>query len=172
MRIRKTIFGLTSVVLALVFAGCLISGTFVVTEDFSFTADQPFYHKTIDLSSNGTWKKHKDQINLIDAVGLDFTMTGADSTTFNVYAAPLGTDSTSIAGALAGGAFPILEYITFTPPSTHIDYAASLAHIVNLDKLKALVKAGSFEYYGTSSHPGGGFEVNGKIIITFSASGS
>ncbi len=58
--------------------------------------------------------------------------------------------------------------------SLTITYVQSLGHITNLEALKALVKTGQFEYYGTSTNnPDNVFDVtDGKVVVTLSASGS
>ncbi len=162
-------------IFGLLFAGCLlVSLTYVIVENFTFTASEGFYTQSIDLTNNNTWNDNKDKIDLIDAVGFEMTMVNSNDepVTFNTYVTPAGTAYTR-KGQLDSLAFAIIHDLTVPTGTSTMTYAQSLTHIENLDKLKELVKGGSFVYYGTSTSSGsltGGFEVNpGKIVITFTA---
>ncbi len=157
----------------LLFAGCLlVSVTYVIVTDFSFTSASGFYTQSVDLTDNSTWDDNKDKIDLIDAVGFEMTMINGESeaVTFNTYVTPPGTAYTR-KGQLDSLAYVIIHDLTVEPGTTVMTYAQSLTHLENLDKLKELVKSGSFVYYGTATSGGstaGGFSVNpGKIVITF-----
>lgn len=165
--------GLGLLILATV-AGCLVSGTFVITEEFNFTARTGFYHYSVDLTTKQAWKDHKDDIDFIDAVGFEFDIESSEAspTTFNAWVAPEGEIYDSI-DDITDSTTMVISDLTVNPGTTHITYAQSLAHVTNLEALKALVKTGKFEYYGTSTNPLFQFDViDGKIIVTFSASGS
>ncbi len=155
--------------------GCLVSGTFIIVEDFNFTAGSGFYHYTVDITDEADWEDHKDDIDMIDAVGAEFyiTSTEAGNVTFSVYIDDFGTNYLNEAGVEAG-ATPIIEDLTVAPGTTKITYAQSLGLIKNVTELKRLAKLGQFEYFGTSTgNLGTAFVVDsGKVIVTFSASGS
>jgi len=155
--------------------GCLVSGTFIIVEDFDFTAASGFYHYTVDITDEADWEDHKDDIDMVDAVGAEFyiTSTEADAVTFSVWVDDFG-DVHASEGAVEANATPIIEDFTVQPGTTKITYVQSLGMIKNVDRLKALAKLGQFEFYGTSTgNTGTSFVVDsGKVIVTFSASGS
>ncbi|MCK5125735.1 MAG: hypothetical protein KAR42_05725 [candidate division Zixibacteria bacterium] len=160
----------TAVVIA-VLAGCLVSGTFIIVEDITFTASSGFYFYQIDFTDEDDWEDHKDKIDFIDAVGvvLYFTSTEASDVTFNVYIDDLssGTTPTSVPGT----ATKIIDDLIVAPGQTTLTYAQSLSIITGLPRLKALAKTGQFDFYATSSsNTGGTFVVDsGKIVVTVSA---
>ncbi|MCX6834232.1 MAG: hypothetical protein NTW07_03710 [candidate division Zixibacteria bacterium] len=182
----KTIYkelGIIGLILTgLVITGCLVSGTFVIVEDvdFSFTADNGFYWYPVDLTTNSDWEDHKDDIDNIDALGFSFKIenTSGVSSTFTVqFAAATGVanpldEPTSIPDDVV----TVITGLTVAAGATRtVTYAESLGMISNLAALKAIVKSGRFDYYGTSSGGSGDFPfevTDGKIIVTVSASGS
>ncbi|MBK7140750.1 MAG: hypothetical protein IPH75_01565 [bacterium] len=173
---RMKILALAGLIaVAALISGCLVSGTFIIVETFDFTAGTGFYHYTVDITDEADWDSHKDDIDMIDAVGAEFyiTSTEAGDVTFSVWVDDFGDDHAT-EGAVVANATPIIEDFTVAPGTTKITYAQSLGVIKNLDRLKALAKIGQFEYYGTSSgNLGNTFVVDsGKVIVTFSASGS
>ena len=174
-------FGLVGLVLAGLFvAGCLVSGTFVIVEDvdFDFTADSGFYWYPVDLNGNSDWEDHKDDIDDIDAVGFEFTIenTSDVSSTFTVqFAAATGeADPLDEPTSIPDGAVTVISDLTVAAEATRtVTYAESVGMISNLAALKAIIKSGRFDYYGTSSGGSGDFPfevTDGKIIITVSAS--
>jgi hypothetical protein len=154
--------------------GCLVSGTFIIVEDFDFTASGGFYHYTVDITDEADWEDHRDDIDMIDAVGAEFyiTNTGA-AATFSVYVDDFG-DVHATEGAVTANATVILDEVTVATGSQKITYAQSLGIIQNVARLKALAKLGRFEYYGISSVSDTTiFHIDSaKVIVTFSASGS
>lgn len=157
-------------------SGCLVSGTFIIVEDFEFTAQTGFYHYSVDLTDEPDWEDHKDDIDAIDAVGFEFTITSYSdaTTTFNAWVTGAGTNYGSVE-EIAANATKIINDLTVPAnDSLTITYVQSLGHITNLEALKALVKTGQFEYYGTSTNnPDNVFDVtDGKVVVTLSASGS
>ena len=153
--------------------GCLVSGTFIIVEDFTFTTHTGYYFYSFDLTDQSEWEDHKDDIDLIDAVGLEFTIvnnTGA-AVLFNAY---VDTYRASDPGSVPGTATKIINNLSVPTGTTNYTYAQSLAFITGIDRLKTLVKSGSFSYYGTSAAGNNpSFQVTeGKVIVTFSASGS
>ncbi len=173
MRKLNSTFGIWGLAaIGILVAGCLISGTFVIVESFSFTAQSGFYYYEIDLTNQSDWEDHKDQIDAIDAVGAEFFITSTESgnVTFNVFVDSYSGSANP--SAVPSSAKVILEDLDVAPGTTHITYAQSLGYLKNLDALKALVKTGKFDYYATSSgNEGTSFKVDsGKVIVTFSAS--
>lgn len=169
--LSKRILGLLP--LSAVLAGCLVSGTFVIVEDFTFTAGTGFYAYPVDLTGNDIYEDHKDDIDFIDEVGLEFTITSTEptATTFAVYVDDVGSNHGSEAAVIAN-ATKIFEITVPGNATTTFEYEDTVNKISNLEILKNLVKSGSFDYYGTSSsNSGDPYDVtNGKVIITVSAS--
>ncbi|MBI5266125.1 MAG: hypothetical protein HY851_02720 [candidate division Zixibacteria bacterium] len=158
--------------IALMAVGCLISGTFVIIVDLPLTATSGYYWCQVDVTTKQAWADHKDDIDQIDAIGLDLWMTNADSVpvTINVNVADY-SDGRPMSPGLATNIYQL----TVNPGADqHITYAQSLALIRNTDRLKALVKTGKFNVEMNSTvNLGSTFTVDsGKVIITFSASGS
>lgn len=170
--------------MALATTGCLISGTFVVVENvkFDFTADRGFYWYPVDLTGNSVWEDHEEDIDDIDAIGLQFTIhnTTQINTEFSVWfvkaSGPAGDPSNPLdwPDDIPTGAVKVIDGLTVAAGATrNIGYAGSLAYIQNVDKLKEIIKTGRFDYYGQSTGGSGDdtYEVTkGKIVVTISAS--
>jgi hypothetical protein len=162
--------------IALLAVGCLVSGTFVIVEKFDITANNGFYFYRVDLTSQPDWEDHKDDIDRIDAVGFEFyiTSTATSDVTFKVYidTATTGTDLTSVPASASA----IIDSLVVAAGTTsrHVTYVESLGMIRNIARLKTLAKIGKFDYFGTTSNPTSGvFTIDsGKVVVTFSASGS
>ncbi len=160
-------------VLAFSMLGCIVSGTFIVVESFTFTAFSGFYFYQVDVTSTSTWEDHSDDIDFIDAVGTEFYITSNETSdvVFNVYiddySGP-GASPTSVPGS----ATKVIDNLTVSPGTTMISYSESLGFITGIERLKELAKEGQFDYYATSTgNLGTTFVVDsGKVIITFSAS--
>ena len=172
---------LTGVILTgLVLAGCLVSGTFVIVEevDFDFTADSGFYWYPVDLNGNSDWEEHREDIDDIDAIGFEFTIqnTSGVSSTFSVqFAAATGVaNPLDEPPSIPDDAVTVISGLTVAAGATRtVTYAESLGMISNLTALKAIIKTGRFDYFGTSSGGSGDFPfvvTHGKIVVTVSAS--
>ena len=77
-----------------------------------------------------------------------------------------------VVGATGGQGGGLVRSILGDPNSGFA--ARAVTRDVNSERAKALAKLGQFEYYGTSTgNTGTSFVVDsGKVIVTFSASGS
>lgn len=158
--------------LGLLFAGCIVSATFILVDDFEFTAQSGFYFYQVDITEESDWQDHKDNIDAIDAVGAEFFITngGSDTVTFTA-----SIDDYSGAGSNPSNVSPtasaIIEDFRVPPGTILISYVQSLGLIRNVARLKALAKTGKFDYYGESSvNPGQAFHVDSaKVIVTVSA---
>lgn len=168
-------FGLSgTAIIALIFTGCLIvSGTFIIVKKFEFTAQDGFYFYQVDITQEPDWQEHKDKIDFVDVVGVEFYITSNESgdVTFNAYIddySGLGPIPTSIPST----ATKIIDDLTVSPGVTKISYAQSLSIITGVTRLKALAKIGKFDYYGTSTgNDGNTFIIDSAtVIVTFSAS--
>ena len=158
---------------AALIAGCLLSGTFVISEPIKFKMQNDFYFQQVNLTDNATWKKHKENIDFIDAVGMELYITSGESgtVTFNAfvdkYSGPLSNPLT-----VPTSATKVIDSLRVPPGKTKITYKQSLTILTGLDQLKALVKAGQFDFFATSSSGfGSSFRVDsGRVIVTFSGS--
>lgn len=169
---RSVSIWMTAAVLLLAVTGCLLSGTFVVVEDFSFTAQDGFYFYRVDVTNEPEWVDNKDYIDLIEAVGFEFyiTNTSSEPATFTAYVDEYqGVDNPT---EVPEDATQILTSLTINPGKTKITYAQSLSYITNLPTIRALAETGKFDFYGVSDAADGAtFHIDsGKVIITVSAS--
>lgn len=170
-KIMTKLSAATITALAFIAIGCIVSGTFIVVEDFSFTAQSEFYFYQVDITDDATWAEHKDDIQFIDVVGVEFYITSSETgpVTFDAW-----IDDYSGAGSnptlVPSSATKIIDGFTVQPGVSKITYAQSLGILTGISRLKALAMIGQFDYYGTSSgNIGTSFVVDSaKIIITFS----
>ncbi|MCP4703731.1 MAG: hypothetical protein GY865_03900 [candidate division Zixibacteria bacterium] len=177
MKNKKSILAIIGlIVLCLVAVGCkdiLVSGTFIFVEDFDFTAETGFYFAQFDITLDDDWIEHKDKIDFVDAVGLEFDFTNNESidVTFNAYVA-VHSGPGLTPPPRPGTAIHIIQDLTVAPGTTHISYKESLAFIAGVEEFKALVKTGKFDYYGYSTtNDGTDFVIEeGTVIATISAS--
>ena len=160
--------------IGLITLGCLVSGTFIVVESFTFTAQTGFYWYQVDITENPDWEDRKDDIDFIDAVGLEFFITSTESgdVTFNAYIDDYSGASSPT--SVPGTATKIIDNFTVSPGTTWISYDQSLGILTGIARLKTLTKLGRFDYYGQSTgNDGNTFVIDsGKVIVTFSASSS
>jgi hypothetical protein len=167
------------VLVSLALGGCLlISGTFVVTESFSFDVSDYLSFQAVDLTENSDWQDHKDNIDMIDAVGFTMTMDNSNGSavTFNLYVAPYADKqlyNTLIDFQQAvtdGDVYVVIKDLTVPAGTSTVTYAQSLTHLHNLDKLKELTKTGKLHLYATTSLAGSFTVDPGSIVVTVSGS--
>lgn len=173
-------FGWLPLVLAgLVLSGCLVSGTFVVVQVFTFgQASGNFYSEAVDLTEDDVWDEHKDDIDRIDVVGFELWITNETTADFTYSAyiddpedpmwvtpeqvdslATLIFDNLTITGAGAGSGSRRV-----------ITYAQSFAYLKNVPEIRRLMKLGVFDYYALTEGTGTGTVDSVKVIVTVSAS--
>lgn len=171
--------------LALLVAGCLVSGTFTVVifiDNQTLDDNHPngFYHYVVDLSEEEDWDDHKDDIENIDIIGFDLWVTNMrnTATTFNAWVDDYGDAQITDPALLDGETTPILQDLAITAgPNvvTHISYAESLGHLTNVAVLKAFVKGGQFRLYGRSEGTptiGDDYILDSvRVVVTFTAKG-
>ena len=170
---KRSKFKIMFALLGLALTGCLVSATFVIVESFTFTAKDGFYFYQVDITQEGDWKNHKDKIDNIDAVGVEFYVSSSEpsSVTFDAYIddySGLTANPTSVPGT----ATKIIDQLTIPPGlNQHLTYAQSLGFLTGTARLKALAKTGKFDYYGKSTgNNGTTFTIDSaKVIVTFSA---
>lgn len=159
-------------VAAVMISGCILSGTFVISEPIKFSMQNDFYFQQVDLTDNATWKEHGDQIDFIDAVGMVLYITSgeAENVSFNAYVDKYSGPSSN-PSSVPTSATKIINDLVVRPGKTTITYKQSLTIITGLDRLKDLVETGQFDFFATgSSGLGSSFKVDsGLVIVTFSA---
>ena len=171
---NKKIVAATLAALMMVMAGCIVSGTFMIVKPFDFTTGTGFYYYLVDITNEQDWKDHKDQIDDIDLVGFElwFNNPTASDVTFNCWIDDSNNSAKQNYLEIVQTT-KILDGLTLPPGKSHLTYGNSFQYIMNVPTLKTLVKSGMFHYYGTSDNGQGTFTVDsGKVIVTFSASGS
>jgi hypothetical protein len=161
------------VLMIILVAGCIMSGTFVIVEKFTPTAESGFYYKGVDFTDNATWQEHGDQVDFIDAIGFELytRSTATEDITFDIYVDNYsGPDASP--DAVPGTATKVIEGVTVSPGTKTVTYAESLKLIKGLDRLKTLAKTGQMDLYGTSTGGvGSTFVIDSiKVVVTFSAS--
>lgn len=174
---------LSAVVLSLfVLGGCLVSGTFVVEETFSFTTQTGFYFEPVNLTTNPDWEDHVDNLDDIELIGFELWITNNETSewTYSAYADEYdelcddlacfneSTTKFKVFGDL------VVPAATSTGSSTkYVAYNKSFQFIQNFEAFKKLAMGGKFNLYGIASGGSGG---NGgkvdsiKVIITINAS--
>ena len=161
------------IILTIVAAGCIMSGTFVVVEVFTPTVENEFYYEGVDITDNAVWKEHGDQVDFIDAVGFELytRSTASGDITFDIYVDKYsGPDASP--DSVPATATIVVDGVTVSPGTKTVTYAESLKIIKGLDTLKKLAKTGQMDFYATSTGGvGSTFVVDSiKVVVTFSAS--
>ncbi len=153
-------------------AGCLISGTFVVVQNISFTGTSGLYYYPVDVTNQSEWQQNKDKIDLIEAVGFELYVqnNSHDVATFNVYVDQYSGNLS--ANVIPSTATQIIDGLKIHPGPNKINYHKSLQYIENLPTLRALAKTGKFDVYAQvagADHTQ--FTVDSaKVVLTVSVS--
>lgn len=158
----------------LVLTGCfIVSGTFTIEEDFSFTAQSGLYHYLADVTDEQDWIDHKDDIDNIDGVGYDiwFTNYGADDVTFNIWIDGADEPEYTTFAQVSANTVKIMDNLTLPPGESHLTYGNSFGYIQNVETIRKLGMKGTFRMYGASSTgTGEPFIIDsGKVVFTFTA---
>jgi len=172
-RIIKIFAPVAVAALVLMVAGCIWSGTFVINQTIKFDPDDTFYSYRVDLTTNATWKDHKDNIDRIETVGFIMYLDNKVQETafFSAYINdPVGDEPNP--SEVPATAKVIIDSVGVKSGKQVISYAESLNLLTNLDALKKVTKAGKFDFYGTSTGISGDtFKVDSvTIVVTFTAS--
>ena len=166
--------------MALLTAGCIISGTFVVTlfigrNDFSTTNN--IYYYAVDLTEESTWEDHKDDIENIDVIGFEAWITNNSgvATDFDIWIDDIGEPRYTTQVDIEANATHVLTGLSVPAgaASHFISYGESLGHITNVATLKTLAESGAFHYYGYSSTGGPSAQFvldSARVIVTLTAS--
>lgn len=134
-------------------AGCLMSGTFVLTLHLnSFDPNSPglFEAHGVDLTTEDVWKDHKDDIKNISDVRFRAKIenTSAAHATGEVYFSSNGTYTTPAQVRAAADAFIVFGGLGIPAGEEKtLTFAESAKYRQNLDKALALVEVGTFYLY-------------------------
>jgi len=177
MKKNKSVLAIIGLILiCLMMVGCkdiLISGTFVFVDTFEYSATGDFYFHQVDITDDADWDEHKEKIDFVDAVGVEFFITSSEDgdVTFNAYVddhsgLPPHPTSTPVT------ATKVIDDFVIAPGVSKITYKQSLGILTGIDRLKELAKVGMFDYFGeVTGNTGGTFIIDSaKIIVTVSAS--
>lgn len=157
----------------LIVAGCIVSGQFVVVIDWGgfVSTDDALNKKTVDLTTNSTWRDHKDDIE--DIIDVKFKVTiqnhASSAATGEVYVSAVSY--TTLADVRAN-ATRVLHGISVAPGATvTIGFDESATYREHLDELLALVKDGTFYLYGIAENTPFNIEIKtgSQLLVTFSA---
>ena len=183
MTTKKIFLSSTLIIIALFSVGCLVSGTFVISETFifDFTTQDGFYTEAINLENNADWEEHEDKLDKVEIIGFELWITNNEPVEWKYWANldEYDVNCTTLSCANASSTkFLIFDTLTIpaatsTGSSKYISYAESFNYIKNLDKIRDMVFGGSFNYYGfaTGGAGGNGGKVDSvRIIITVNAS--
>jgi len=159
-------------VIGCILTGCLLSGTFVINHKFTMGDMGNFYFYQVDITNEEVWEDHSENIDFIDAIGLELYITSSEpsTVTFDAYVDTY-SDVTITPGSVPTDATVIIEDLTVSPGKTFITYAGSLALLKNLKVLKTLTKKGKFDFYAeTTGTAGTTFIIDSaRVVITLSA---
>jgi hypothetical protein len=167
---------LASLAIVLLLAvGCIVSGTFIIVEDFGFDTASGVHFEAVDITDDPDWQEHKDDIESIRAVGFEMTIenTSGNDITFSGYMDAYGDPVLTSLSQLETDATQILNDLTI-PANTEVvmTYSQSIGLIMNVDYIKAQTITGQFHVYGYSSGGSASMTVsNGKVIVTLIFSG-
>ena len=177
---KMVLFGLL-VITALIVGGCLVSGTFVVTETFSFIAQTGFYGDSVDLTDNEIWAEHQDKLDRIELIGFELWVTNNEPTEWSFWAYlddynPSCVDETCADTSTT----KFLIFDTLTIPASSgssgsqkiVTYAESFNYITNLDSAKVLLMSGQFNFFGYADGGTQSLVDSVRVVVTINASDS
>ncbi len=160
---------------AIILAGCLITGTFVLVLDLpTITANSTgtFSSTEVDLTEEDVWEDHKDDVENITDVRFraDFTATGntADGT---IYFSSNRLYQTPEAVRAASDAFIVFTGFSVPAGQTRtMTFAESAQYRQGLTEALELIESGEFYVYALT--PSGPFELqltDVHVLVTFDA---
>ncbi len=134
-------------------AGCLVTGTFVITlniDDFYSNSSGGFESHGIDLTNEQIWKDHKDNIKNISDVRFRATIQNqsSDTATGQVYFSSDSTYTDPGAVTSADDAFLVFGGMTIPPgEEITVSFAESAGYRQNLKRALELIETGKFYMY-------------------------
>jgi hypothetical protein len=162
MRKIHLISAMTTAFIIAVAAGCLSTGTVVITAKLSPDADGNPIHVSnqlfaqngemeVDLSDNATFKQYRDDIRNIDNIGfyLEVTNNEPQPVDFQLFLEPnTSANYESVQEMLDSLTNIILTGVNVPAGKTvTIDWNQSIQYVTNLDEFKDVLKGGAFSLY-------------------------
>ena len=174
---KKKLVPILAAGLAILLAGCLISGTFVL--DIKFTAAElarhgNLYYTEVDLTENDIWEDHADELDEVQSVGFEMWITNdGPQTTFDLYvdksSGTVFTDPEDVADSTV----QVLRGLTLAADrQTHITYGSSFTYLTNISTLTKLAKSGMFHFYATWTQETDVTLDSIRVVVVISASDS
>ena len=180
--LRLSVISLLGILL-LVLGGCLVSGSFVVVENFSFSIHSGFYAEAIDLTDNDIWAEHADKLDEVEAIGFELWITNNSEEEWKFWGELDEYDVgcvTELCAVSSTTSYLIFDTLTIPAGSSgtsqkYVTYAESFNYLVNVDSALADVMSGQFNFYGYAKTGGGtvGGHIDSlKVVLTINASDS
>lgn len=173
MKFKQIAGGALLTAVALILAGCIVTGTFIadlMVRDLTFAATENLYYEQVDLTENEDWDEHKDDIKSIDLVGFELWIenTSGSAQTFKGYIDDANNQLYQTQALVEANATIILDELTLAPGDNYVSYPESFAYIKNLETMRTLLESGQFNVYGLAT--GGTFELDSlRVVVTFTA---
>jgi hypothetical protein len=147
---------------------CITSGNIMVVLDLPDLVGQTntsFNPQTVDLTENGDWKEHKDQLNSVDDIGFACKITNYESSvaTGQIW---ISEKSYSTPDAVRAGAVKILDGIAIPAGGTRsIEWKESADFLSNFNEAKTIVYTEKFYlYFMVAETP---FHIDAKDNVLF-----
>jgi hypothetical protein len=148
---------------------CITSGNIVaVIDDLPDLVGQTntnFNPRSVDLTENGDWKEHRDQLNSVDDIGFACKITNHESSvaTGQIW---ISDKSYTTPDAVRAGAVKILDGIAIVAGGTRsIEWKESADFLSNFNEAKTIVYTEKFYvYFMVAETP---FHIDVKDIIIF-----
>jgi len=176
-RAKQKIVPVFAACLAVLLAGCLISGTFVL--DLKFTAAEldkysNHYYTEVDLTENEIWQDHEENLDEVQSVGFEMWITNVGpQTTFNMYVDPAGSTMFTDTSTIADSTTLVLRGLTLAADhQTHITYGSSFKYLTNINVLTKLARTGMFNFYATWTQASNVTLDSMRVVVVISASDS
>ncbi|MBD3297430.1 MAG: hypothetical protein GF341_02160 [candidate division Zixibacteria bacterium] len=160
-------------VAALIAAGCIVSGQFVILINWGgiVSTNTQLNAETVDLTEDETWQDHQEDIQKIVDVKFETTVknNAGSVATGQLYV----SDQDGLTyGQLAGQATLILSGIEIPAgDSVMISFTESAQYQQNLQTLLDLAETGLFYLYGVAENTPFNIEIKqgSRILVTFAA---
>ena len=176
-RAKQKLVPIVATGLAVLLAGCLISGTFVL--DLKFTDAElakydHLYYTEVDLTDNDIWQEHEDKLDEVQSVGFEMWITNVGpQTTFNMYVDRSGGTVFTDTSDVSDSTTQVVRGLTLAADKqTHITYGSSFKYLTNIDVLTKLARTGTFDFYATWTQASTVTLDSLRVVVVISASDS
>ncbi len=168
------------IIIAAVIAGCIMTGTVVITaspvpnaDGETVTISDLNYSGAeieVDLTNDATFKEYRDDIRNIENIGFFLKATNHEvtDTTFQLFLEPdTAKNFDSVWAILVSPADLILTGLVIPGgESVTIDWNESMEYVTNLDKYKEVLEGGVFSLYPASlDRENFNFTIDSLVVI-------